>query len=316
MLKNILGRVGHKKNIAGWFAASMDAEAFAFAHGEYVPSANSAIDVYGAQALASGAQALQRIASDLKLDRYQCSTLLRPGEYQLLLVEAPNVPKPELKSAMRWRIKDMIDYHVDDATLDVLDIPPDSPGSSRTRLMYVVCARNDVIQGRVKLFQDARIPLSVIDIPECAQRNLAALFEDPDRGLALVYFGNDWGLLTVNYRGELYLARRLELGLKQLGAPEEEARKEALDRIVLELQRTFDHFDRQFPHVPISRLLVAPTPEETGLADFLGKNLALPVAPLDLRGKLNFDGAGPDPAMQWRLFHHFGAALRYEGKAL
>ena len=316
MLKNILGRFGHKKNIPGWLAASMDAEAFAFAHGNYVPSASSAIDSYGTQPLPGGAQGLQKVAHDLRLERYQCATLLRPSEYQMLLVEAPNVPKPELKSAMRWRIKDMIDYHVDDATLDVLDIPPDSPGSSRARLMYVVCARNDVIQERVKLFEGARIPLSVIDIPECAQRNVAALYEEADRGLALVYFGNDWGLLTVNYRSELYLARRLDMGLKQLTAPAEETRKEALDRVVLELQRTFDHFDRQFPNVSISKLLVAPTPQESGLAGFLGGNLALPVEAMDLRTKLSFEGEGPDAAMQWRLFHHFGAALRYEGKAL
>lgn len=306
--------LARKRKMPGWFAASIDAEEVEFAHGLSASPNGATIDVYGIRVLGSSHAGLQKLASDMHLERYQCATLLRPGAYQLLLVEAPNVPKVELKSAMRWRVKDMIDYHIDDATLDVLDIPADPTGVSRAHLMYAVCARNDVIQNCIKTFQEAHIPLSVIEIPETAQRNLAALFEEEGRGLALAYFADDWGLLTINFQGELYLARRMEIGLKQLGAGDENARQDALDRMALELQRTFDHFDRQFNHIPVARLLIGPMPEELGVADLLSKNLTLAVEPADLLGKLHFDGAGPDKQTQWRLFHQFGAALRHEGK--
>src|SRR6266850_1315246 len=54
--------------------------------------------------------------------------------------------------AVEKRIKDLLDYHVDDATLDVLDIPPESGPAGRTHSMYAVAARNEVIKERVKTF--------------------------------------------------------------------------------------------------------------------------------------------------------------------
>ena len=300
----------------GWFAASLEDELLHFAHGRFAPPGDARISAFGEKVLGTGRARLPKVASELKLQAYRCSTLLRPGEYQLLLVEAPNVPPAELKSAMRWRVKDMIDYHIEDATLDVLDIPPPESAPSRAHMMYAVCAHNDVIQSCVKTYQEARVPLSVIDIRETAQRNIAALFEEESRGLALAYFGEDWGLLTINFKSELYLARRFELGTKQLQASDEAVRKDAFERIGLELQRTFDHFDRQFPYVPVGRLLIGPFPAPSALTSHLTQNLTVPVMDIDLAGKITFAGGAPDATAQWRYFHHFGAALRYEGKAL
>jgi hypothetical protein len=39
----------------------------------------------------------------------------------------------------------------------------------------------------------------------------------------------------------------------------------------------------------------------------------MPVQPIDLAEVLDFGGRAPDAATQWRLFHHFGAALREGG---
>ena len=73
-------------------------------------------------------KSLERVAREFGAKRFQCTTLLKPQQYQILLVEAPAVKREELKSAVRWRIKDMLDYHIDDATIDVLDVPvPASP---------------------------------------------------------------------------------------------------------------------------------------------------------------------------------------------
>lgn len=312
----MLSWLGRQKKLPGWLAASFDAGALDYAHGRRGAGGAASIAAFGTRPVEGDRNALQKVARDMHLERYHCATLLRPADYQLLLVEAPNVPIDELKSAMRWRVKDMIDYHVDDATLDVLDIPADETGASRTHMMYAVCARNDVIKGCTSTFQDAHIPLSVIDIRETAQRNIAALYESPGRGVALAYFADDWGLLTINYRTELALARRLELGVRQLTARDEGSRKEALERVALELQRTFDHFDRQFHYVAVAKLLVAPQPQQAELAEFLRNSVTLPVEAIDLRDKLAFDAAAPEPGQQWRLFHHFGAALRDESKAL
>ena len=306
-----------KKTEQGWLAISLEAGAVGFVHGQFSSSGPSAISRCGARTLEANQAGPDRLARELPVGRFQCATLLRPGEYQLLLVEAPTVPRDELKSALRWRIKDMVDYHMDDATLDVLDIPPERSGAAGNHSMYAVSARNDVIQARIKQFEDARIPLSVIDIPETAQRNIAALFESEGRGLALLYLGNDFGLLTINFGGELYLGRRIDAGIEQLKGASEQARESAMNRILVELQRTFDHFERQFRHVSVTQLLLGPEPEDTGLLAYLSANLGLPVARVELAEKLAFQTQEPPgPAEQWRLFHLMGASLRHEDKVL
>lgn len=309
--------LGGRRKEPGWLVIATRENQLSYVHGRFVPSGRSAITHFGSAEVEAKPHALEKLAKELHFDRYQCATLLRPGEYQLLLVEAPAVPQVELKSAIRWRIKDMLDYHIDDATMDVLDIPPDSDLAGRSHSMYAVAARNEVIQERVKTFEEARIPLSVIDIPETAQRNISALHESEGRGAALLYFNHEFGLLTITCRSELYLARRIDIGMSQFLGRAAEARAELFGRIVLELQRTFDHFERQFRYVTVAKLLLGPEPEESGLHDHLKANLDVPVERVDLLERVSFNGQGhPDPATQWQLFHLIGASLRHEAKVL
>ena len=301
----------------GWLAVSLQPGSLSYAHGRYASNGKSTISRCGTRTFPNDSNGADRVAKDLQFDRCQCSTLLGPGEYQLLLVEAPNVQPGELKTAIRWRVKDMLDYHPEDATIDVLDIPPDPAGGVRTHSMYAVAARNDVIQGCIGRFETAHIPLSVIDIPETAQRNIAALFEPENRGVALLYLGPVHALLTINFRGELYLARRIEVGIDHLVGAPGERRDEAMNRVALELQRTFDHFDRQFPFVAVAKLLLGPERENTGLAEHLKRNLDLPVEQAKLGEVLGFGAnAALDQAAEWKLFHLLGATLRNESKAL
>ena len=301
----------------GWVALAVTERDIRCVHGNYDGAGNPAV-LRLASELIENPEDLAKSAKTLALDGCQCATVLLPGDYQLLVLDAPNVPQEELRAAIRWRIKDMIDYHVDDSTVDVLDIPVDkSAGAGRARTMFAVAARNDIIQACVEKFQGAGIPLSVIDIPETAQRNISGLYEDKGRGAALLYLGEDGGLLTVSYAGELYLSRRLDVPLASLTRDDEpQQRDDCFQRILLELQRTLDHLERQFPWVIVTKLLLAPEPTETGLAEFLRSNLDIAVIPVDLRDKIAFADANAEPGLQWQLFHLIGASLRHETKVL
>jgi MSHA biogenesis protein MshI len=309
----VLSWFARQNRVPGIFAFSMDAETLEYAHGRFEPGGKSSISVYGSHRVGDDANALAKFAQQMSLRRYKCAALLRPGEYQVLLVDALDMPKEELKDAMRWKIKDLIDYPVTEATVDTLDIPPPEGQNARTHNMFAVAARNDLIQTTMRRCEDARVPLSVIDIPETAQRNIATFYESEDRALGLIYFADEWGLLTVNYRGELYLARRFDVGLRQILA--EATREGALERVTVEIQRTLDHFDRQFRSIPVAKVLLAPGPDIGAVAELVKTRLGMEVQQIDLREVLAFPGEGPDQQMQWRLFHHFGVALRYKTTA-
>src|SRR5580692_3226989 len=56
---------------------------------------------------------LARLRKEFELSSYHCTTLLKSGEYQMLQIEAPNVPEEEMKAASAWKVKDMIDFPVE-----------------------------------------------------------------------------------------------------------------------------------------------------------------------------------------------------------
>lgn len=265
----------------------------------------------------SEAELLGRARRDFHLERFRCATLLGAGDYELQVLEAPSVPETELKQAVRWRLKDVLDYPVDAATVDVLSVPADPASPTRSRSIFAVAARNELVSARMNAFAAAKIPLAVIDIPEMAQRNIAALFEMQGRGLAMLSFDEHRGLLTFTAGGDLYLSRSIDIGFTQLLVADADQKSQLFDRIVLELQRSLDHFERQFSALPISKVLVAPLPDDVGLETYLIDNLYVPVEMANLESVLDFERA-PElagKAMQAQHFMCLGVALRHEAVA-
>lgn len=261
------------------------------------------------------AGALRRLRGRQGVGSNPCSTLLRRGQYQLLQTDAPDIPAEERRDALRWRIKEMVDFPVEQAGIDVLDIP--SMGAGRSPQVFVVAAARAVLAPRVQAFQDAKIPLSAIDIPELAQRNVAALFEEENRGLALLAFDEDGGRLTFTYKGELYASRHIDVGGHEFDETGNEALPALWERILVDIQRSLDNFDRNFSFITLARLLVAPRLGAMAFAEYLKGNLYQPVELLDLSQGLDIDGvpALAEPERQAQALLAIGAALREEATA-
>lgn len=257
---------------------------------------------------------LKRLRRELNLDRYRCMTLLKPRDYQVLPVDAPNVPAAEARAAVRWSIKDMLDYPVETAMVDAVRVPASEAGG-RPAQMLAVAARNELIAATVKPFNDADIELAVIDIPELAQRNIAHCLEDEGRGLALLCFDQDAAMLTFTSGGELYQSRRIDVALADFA--NEVAAESLYDRIALELQRSLDHFDRQFRNVAVSRVVISQVPGGEKLAEYLNANLTLPVEMFDLEKIMDFPGVPElrDQLRQTQCLQLIGAAMRVEAAA-
>lgn len=253
--------------------------------------------------------ALQRLRRELAP---RCSHLLAAGEYQMLQSERPELEGAELKDALRWKIKDALDFPVENATLDAIDIRLEGAAAARGRQCFVVVANNAVLSARIQMFQAARVAVDVIDIPELAQRNVAALYEQDNRGLVLLNFSHEGGLLTFTYKAELYVMRRIEISLEQLEGAEAARRGELFERIALEVQRSIDNFERMYNFITLSRLITPELPTVPGLLDSLRDYLSLPVAPLDLAEVLDFPALPElrNPRRQADCLLTIGAALR------
>jgi len=313
----LLGWLSKSRQESGLLAVAIEHEAIKFAH---VLNANAERPYAAHWASVSSApsdhaSSLQRLTREHDFARFVCTTLLEPAEYQILLVEPPKVPADELRAAIRWKIKDLIEYHIDDATVDVFEVRGEGETKGSAKAMYAVATPNEVVQKRIALFEEAGVPLRVIDIPEMAQRNVAALFESPDKATAMLAFSSWGGLLTISFHGELLLTRRLEVTSTQLG--QREHGDHYRERVATEITRSLDMFDRQRLSVGVGNLVLAPLPQDPELEQFLGGKLYVPVAGAALPEVMDFAGGSePTPEEQWEYFHLFGAALRVEGKAL
>ena len=310
-----MGLFAKAKKHEGWLATSFSAEGVCAAvvkrRADDKPLVQAAVMYPGRKPLA--AATLEKMNRDMHAQSYRNTTLLGAGEYQILTLDAPNVPPEELKTAVRWRLKDMLDFPAADATVDVIDIPADKNGPGRSQSLFAVAARNNAVAQRQALYGECKITLSVIDIPEMAQRNIAGLMETQGRGLAMLSFDGEGGLLTVTFDGELYLARRIDVSVVQLADTSDAQRQQYYDKITLELQRSFDYFDRQFHFISVARLVLAPGGSD-GLHAYLADNLYMPVEALDLTALFDFSKV-PDllaVAGQARFFLALGAALRQE----
>lgn len=302
---------------SGWVAVVISKRGVHVAQAKYVGARPQITKCVFYPLTEVSATALEKVRKDAQLDDAKFTTLLSANEYQLMMVDAPNVPVDELRTAIRWKIKDSLSYHVDDATIDVLLIPSNKYGSERPQSLYAVAASNETIRKRIALFEKARIELSVIDIPETAQRNIAALFETEARGLAMLSFSDEGGLFTITCDGELFLARRIDITLGQLQDADDGLRQQYLDRVELEVQRSLDYFDRQFHHIPVNRILVC-APESLGLERILADNLGVPVEMLDLEQGMDIIAVPEllDSEFVSYALPVLGAALRQEKKAL
>ena len=262
----------------------------------------------------SEVETLSRLRREHGLARVPCVTLMYEGDYQLQAIDAPGVPDEELKEAVRWRLKDVLDYPADAATVDVVSVPAGPNAPIRGNSVYAVAARNELIAARMAAFSEAKLSLKVIDIPELAQRNVAAMFETPGSALAMLSLTADRGLLTFTAGGELYLARAIDVGLSQLRHADGELRIQLFDRLVLEVQRSLDHFDRQFSHLPVNKLVLAPLPEDVGLQVYLSQNMYVETEEAHLQDCMDISRV-PELAsrtVQGEYFMTIGAALRQE----
>ncbi|WP_306603709.1 hypothetical protein [Azonexus sp.] len=231
------------------------------------------------------ADALSRLAAARNLKRLRCTTLLDEGQYSLVQFEAPAGPAEERVEALRWRLKDSVDFAVDDAAVAIIDIPNDG---ARQANVFAVAAASSVVGARMGLFRESHLALEAIDIPELALRNVAALFEEDNRGLAFVSLTDAGCMLVITFRGELILSRRIDMTSGALAKADEERRAQLLERLALELQRTLDNFDRQYGYVSISRLILACEHDAQGTVTALAQNLYLPLVAMDLAEVADF----------------------------
>jgi len=257
----------------------------------------------------------------LKLKGLEATVMLRPEQYQFIQIPAPAVPADELKSAARYQIRDMVDTHLDDLTIDIMHLGDGQQKNSPQ--VFVVAAKTAHIRTVMGLAGSLEWPVTVIDILETCQRNLQTSLAKkdgtPERAdAALLINDAQHALFTISVNGELYYTRRLDLpdgflnmawtqtapaiaeapdgytpvteyvpdyagtssGLGSAAVAQTDA--ERAQRLVVEVQRSLDLWDRSWSSLPLAGLRVYAGERSAELATWLSRETGQAVTAMQL----------------------------------
>jgi MSHA biogenesis protein MshI len=230
------------------------------------------------------------------LKRIPCVGVMGIGNYKILLTEAPPVLESELVAATRWQVQELIDFNIEDAIIDVFDVPA---SRRQEKMIYVVVARKKAVQVKVDNLLGIGFKLTALDIPELALRNIAALLPEDKNGVALLWLTPKNGMLTITRNATLYLSRTIEGDINH-----------KVPLIIAEIRRSLTYYENNFNQAPINHLVIAPTsPPLPNLGKYLATHLGINVRLLDLNKLLN-SKLRLTAAQQAQCFPILGAALR------
>lgn len=219
------------------------------------------------------------------LKKHACVVVLDEAQYNLIQLPAPPVAEDELKASVRWSIKDLIDYPVENAVIDVFRVPVQE---HREGKIYVVATPKDNIQNTVDFIRKTGLKLQAIDIEELSLGNIIEQMDDYQRGVAVLHFDQALGAISLFSDSALYLSRKIDTGIDALQKIQEQndavaAIEQVYESIILELQRSLDYYESEFARAQITKLVVAPKhPVLQGFCDYVSSHSGLSVELINL----------------------------------
>ncbi len=246
--------------------------------------------------------------------------VLDSRDYQILQLDAPNVPPDELQSAVRWRAMEFMEGSPHDYTLDVLTLAEEPPRAAK---VIAVVAHNDTVRARMLDCEALGQPLSIIEIAETAQRNLlhAVLLRESTALNVAAALVADAGraLMIIAVQGQLYFFRRFEFDTDLFGAVGEveselignNAGAEAVLRSLTQLHRGLDLWDDIYPHLPLGTFRVDAGARTEAIIARLRPETGVDTQPLTLSAIFKVPASrAPPPWLDAAYLPLLGALLR------
>lgn len=229
------------------------------------------------------------------------SLVLPMDQYQVFQLERPEgVDESELGDALKWKLKDFLDFSPSDAVCDVFPFPEDA-SRGRGDLVNVVAARKSLVSELVALLEACDLTLVSIDIAELALRNLVSRIDPDHRGAAVVHMRERFGQMVVCKGDTLYLSRRLDVTTDDLR--DAALQESAVQSLALEMQRSLDYYESQLGQVPPQVIRLVARDNVMPLSSMLASYVAANVETLD------WAPFGLDEPLDSRCLVAWGASL-------
>jgi MSHA biogenesis protein MshI len=247
--------------------------------------------------------------------------MLCPDQYSLLQVPAPTVPAEEMKSAARYQIRELVNIHIDDLAMDLIPVG-DGQQKINPQVFVVATTNTIVrsLLDLAKAMEWSGNVIDVHET--CQRNLQAALAQrdgtQTQAEASLVISADNKALVTISRDGELYYTRRIDLpeGFMTAEWVKEEpvlanvpesytpvveyvpsyatatpsydavaaapSTSDRNHRLVVELQRSLDLWDRAWSQYPLGRVWVYANERTAELAGWLSTEMGQTVTGMEL----------------------------------
>ena len=212
-----------------------------------------------------------------------CRWMLSADHYQSHTVDAPNVSKNELREALKWQIKELLDKPVDEMLIS--HYRPNHPDANYKQI-NAIAVEKDLVENLIDITSKAGLALDSIEIEElCIGNALIDRLEDKvvgfvgENSAGLIFnFYHQNELCFSRYKKGRYIPKQpseTELVLDdELQAQE--------DSFLLETQRTLDYVVSQIFRRPLDCIFLQNSNTNEKLAETMSQLTDIPVIWADL----------------------------------
>ncbi len=159
------------------------------------------------------ANALKSLLGDLKIKNKQVVASLSENEVISRLVRLPPMKDNEIMDALKFEAETFVPYPLDEVSIDYEVIEKDDAGRLS---VFVIAARNDLIQSYVKLFKSLNLELVALESPSVAYKRVVSHGVKTVEMVVVLDLGEKYtDIFNINH-GNTYFARSLPIGGESL----------------------------------------------------------------------------------------------------
>ena len=152
---------------------------------------------------------IKTLLSDLKIKKKQVVASLPENEVISRLVRLPPLKDNEIMDALRFEAETFVPFPLEEVMIDYEIIDRDDAGRLT---IFVIAAKNDLINGYINLFKSLGLELLALESPAIALRRVLNLDMPTVKKVVVIDIGEKFSDIFSIYNNNVYFARSLPVG--------------------------------------------------------------------------------------------------------
>lgn len=161
------------------------------------------------KAIEEVSRAIRTLLLDLNVKSKQVVVCLPEEEVISRLIVLPALKDSEVRDALRFEAETFVPYPLDQVSIDYEIVSTDETGKLT---LFVIAARNDLIQTYIRLFKSTGLDLIALETPSVAIKRVLDVSVSSSEGVVLVDLGEKYTDVVSINKGNVYSTRSVGVG--------------------------------------------------------------------------------------------------------